>query len=258
MAAKEDTKSRTACYIYGIVPGDVEIQPEARGVGDPPSAISLVRQGGLAALVSEIDSGRPLGEPADLTTHAAVLDATATVVPVIPMRFGAVVPSQDVVVKELLAAHHDEFVNVLRQLEGHAQYVVKSRYDERVILAEVLAESEDAARLREAIRDKPDDATRNERLALGELISNAVVAKRQQDTRRTVEALDKLGVTVNSREPTHEFDAVHVACLAEVARQDELEKAVGELAEAWQDRVSVRLLGPLAPYDFVTTREPQG
>jgi hypothetical protein len=135
--------------------------------------------------------------------------------------------------------------------------VVKGRYDEKAILAEVLSENEDAATLRDAVHGKPDETARNDRMALGELVNNAIVAKRQLDTRQTIEALDKLGLTVNPREPTHEFDAVHVACLAEVAKEDELEKAVGKLAEAWQGRVSVRLLGPLAPYDFVTTTQEQ-
>jgi hypothetical protein len=107
MATGADTKSRTACYVYGVVPGDVEVQPEARGVGDPPSPITLVRQGDLAAMVSEVDPRRPIGEPDDFTAHAAILDSTAAEVPVIPMRFGAVVSNQDAVADELLAANHD-------------------------------------------------------------------------------------------------------------------------------------------------------
>jgi hypothetical protein len=253
MATKEDTK--TVCYVYGIVPGDVETDPEVRGIGDPPSAITLVRHGDIAALVSEIDADQPLGEPADLTAHATVLDGTAGAVPVLPMRFGAVVSSADAVTDELLAAHHDEFAEALRQLEGHAQYVIKGRYDERAILNEVISESEEAAGLRDRIRDKPEDAARNDRMALGELVSNAVEAKRQVDTRQTIEALEKLGATVNPRQPTHEFDAVHVACLAEVAKQNELEQVVGKLADGWEGRIEVRLLGPLAPYDFVATQQ---
>jgi hypothetical protein len=55
------------------------------------------------------------------------------------------------------------------------------------------------------------------------------------------------------REPTHERDAVHLALLVETERQGELEEAVKELAGQWAGRVTMRLLGPLAPYDFVVT-----
>ena len=49
-----------------------------------------------------------------------------------------------------------------------------------------------------------------------------------------------------------------MAVLVEVARQEELEKAVGDLAERWDGRVEMRLLGPLAAYDFVVTQKPEG
>ena len=59
------------------------------------------------------------------------------------------------------------------------------------------------------------------------------------------------------REPTHEMDAVHVAVLAELAHQEELADAVGQRARDWQGRITVRLLGPMAPYDFAITRPPK-
>jgi hypothetical protein len=53
------------------------------------------------------------------------------------------------------------------------------------------------------------------------------------------------------RPPTHDEDAANVALLVDAARRDEFEGAVDRLAQEWRDRVDVRLLGPLAPYDFV-------
>ncbi|PXY19058.1 GvpL/GvpF family gas vesicle protein [Prauserella muralis] len=254
---REDTAEQTVCYVYGIVPADVETDPEARGVGDPPSPIEAVRHGELAALVSEIRADRPLGKPEDLAAHARILDATSAEAPVLPLRFGAVLTGSEAVERELLAEHHDEFHAALQELEGKAEYVLKGRYDEQAVLREIVTENEEAAQLREEIRDKPADATRNERIALGELINNAIAAKREADTQHALDALGELATTVNVREPTHEEDAVHVAFLAEVAAQQDLEQAVGELAGEWRDRVELRLLGPLAPYDFVVTQQPQ-
>ncbi|WP_235999130.1 GvpL/GvpF family gas vesicle protein [Qaidamihabitans albus] len=243
MPTRDDTAQQTASYVYGIVPADVETDPEVRGVGDPPSPITAVRHGEVAALVSEIVADRPLGRPEELTAHAQILDATAGEAPVLPLRFGAVLADENAVTDELLAAHHDEFLAALRELEGHAQYIVKGRYDEKAVLREILSESEEAARLRDEIAELPEDASRNARIALGELVNNAIAAKREADTRRTVRALDSLGFATSVRQPTHEEDAVHVACLAETAKQDQLEDSVGELAREWEGRVHLRLLG---------------
>ena len=252
-----DTDTETAVYVYGIVPADVETDPEARGVGDPPARVRAVRCDRIAALVSEIRRDGALGTPEDLTAHAALLDAAAGEAPVVPLRFGAVVADENAVVEELLKANQDDFIAALEQLEGKAEYVVKARYLEQAILREILDENEELAQLREAIRDKPEDATRNERIALGEQINNAIAAKREVDTRRVAEAVTPLDIQVSPREPTHEEDAVHLACLAETAKQGDLEAAVGALAQEWEGRAQVRLLGPLAAYDFVVTRRPE-
>ncbi|WP_433621982.1 hypothetical protein [Nocardia sp. CA-120079] len=41
----------TAVYVYGIVPADVESQPHATGVGDPPGEVAVVRHAEIAALI---------------------------------------------------------------------------------------------------------------------------------------------------------------------------------------------------------------
>ncbi|HET6500804.1 MAG TPA: GvpL/GvpF family gas vesicle protein [Amycolatopsis sp.] len=248
-----ETGTDNAVYVYGIVPADVESEPDTHGVGDPPQLVKTVRRGDLAALVSSITTDSPLGRPEDLAAHAAVLDRTAAVAPVLPLRFGAVVTDERSVAEELLATHHDEFAEALGELAGKAEYVLKGRYVEEEILNEILAENSELSQLREAIRDKPEDATRNERIVLGEGINNAIAAKRDADTRTMATALADVGSMLNLREPTHEVDAVHIACLVETARQADLEAAIDRVARGWTGRVEVRLLGPLAPYDFIVT-----
>jgi len=148
------------CYVYGIVPADVEPAGDVRGVGDPPARVELVRYGSLAALVSEVDLTGSLGTPADLRAHAQILDATAVEVPVLPLRFGTVMATKDAVAGDLLAAYQDAFTAALADVEGRAQYVVKGRYVEQAVLAEVLTEIPEAARLGKLIRGQDPDATR--------------------------------------------------------------------------------------------------
>ena len=243
----------TAVYVYGIVPGDVEVEESAQGIGDPPAPVEVVHEGDIAALVSVIAADRALGSPEDLQAHAKLLDGTAAVAPVLPLRFGAVMTDEDSVAEELLREHHDEFAQALKALEGHAEYVVKGRYDEEAFLTQLLSESKQARQLSDDIRNKSEDASRNSRIALGELIANAVESMRNADTKTVIDELDGIASQVNPREPTHEWDAVHVALLVEVERQAELEEVLDRLNEKAGGRMKLRLLGPLAAYDFVVT-----
>ncbi|WP_257890366.1 hypothetical protein [Rhodococcus sp. USK10] len=50
------------------------------------------------------------------------------------------------------------------------------------------------------------------------------------------------------------IEVVQIAVLLEVNWQGELEWVVGELAEHWDNRVTPRILGPMAPSDFIVAR----
>jgi hypothetical protein len=252
------TRAETVVYVYGVVPGDVEENAAAKGVGDPPSRVGLVRSGKVAALVGEIAADAPLGTPEDLTAHARILDSVAGEVPVMPLRFGAVVTTLDAVEQELLAPNADAFAGLLRDLEGRAQFIVRGRYVEDAMLRELMKDDAQIEELREQIRSKPQDATRDARIALGERIGQAVQVKRDADTHAMARALDALGFPVVTGEATHEWDAVNVAALVELSREEELRQTASRFAEKQEGRITLRLLGPMAAYDFVPAPQNTG
>jgi hypothetical protein len=248
------TSTKDAVYVYGIVPADVQVEDDAKGIAGAP--VELIREGDVAALVSPIKTDHAIGKPEDLQVHAELLDGTASVAPVLPLRFGAVMTDTKSVAEELLREHHDDFAEALKALEGHAEYVIKGRYDQKEFLIGLLEENDQARALRDDIQAKPEEAARNSRMALGELIANTVEAKRQADTQTVVGQLSDIATQVNVREPTSEWDAVHVALLAEVDRERDVQAFVDELNEKGEGQIQLRLLGPLAPYDFVVAPAP--
>jgi hypothetical protein len=249
--------SGTGVYVYGIVPADVETDPQARGVGAEPGPVDVVRHGRIAALVSDVDLDQPLGTPDDLIGHERLLDAVAGVVPVLPMRFGAVLSDRRAAVDELLAPHHDEFDAALRELEGVAEYLVSARYVPDAVLREVLDADPDLRRRQAAIRDRPPEQTHAERVALGELIGGAVDARRDADAAALADAVAPVAADLVMRAPAGEFDVASLAVLAETAREPDLVRAVERTARDWAGRVEIRLLGPVAPYDFTAEPRPE-
>lgn len=253
-----DGQQQKGIYVYGILPADIEVAGGMPGVGKHPGVLRDVRCDGLAALISEVDSSGQLGSPDDLRTHQEILDATAAEVPVLPLRFGTIMTSEDAVAEDLLAAHHDEFTAALDQLEGRTEFQVKGRYVEDAALGGVLSQNKQAAGLREAINGKDPDAARNARAELGQLLSQAVKARREEDTRALMQAMEGLCVASVAREPAHELDAVHVAFLVPVDQEPEVERVIEDLAREWEGRIDVQLLGPMAAYDFAGTAQQEG
>jgi Gas vesicle synthesis protein GvpL/GvpF len=249
------TAEQTGCYVYGIVPVDVKVNSGVYGVDN--REIRLVRCGAVAALISDVGLSGPLGTPENVKSHREILDSSITDLPVLPVRFGAVLAGEHAVVEELLEPHHDEFVAALEELDGRAEYLVKGRYIEQAILEEILSQDRRAAQLRRQIRGA--DAAGNLRIRLGELKSSSIAAKREEDTRLLLSAMEDHSKASFVPEPTHELDAVHVAFLLDVSKADELERVTGDLGSRWAGRVELRVLGPMAPYDFAGIAQgPQG
>ncbi|MGE3256357.1 GvpL/GvpF family gas vesicle protein [Pseudonocardia sp.] len=239
----------TPTYVYGLVPAGAEVPTDLRGMG-PSGRISTVRHGRVAALVSDVPEDRPLGTRDDLVAHETVVDTVAARTTILPMRFPAVVREQGVV-EELLAPHEEYIARALETLEGLQQFTLKGTYDEATVLREVLEADEEIAELRARVAELPEDAAYYDRVRLGELVVAALEAKREVDAGGILERLTPSVADVVTHPPTSPEQVLSVALLVDRERTADFENAVEDLGRGLAGRIHLRLLGPLAPYDFV-------
>lgn len=239
----------TPAYVYGLVAAGTVVPAHLVGLG-PSGRVTTVTHGRVAAIVSDLPIGRPLGTRDDLLAHETVVDVVAEASAVLPMRFPAVVEEAGIV-EELLAPHHDYFAGILAELEGRVQFTLKGRYERDAVLREVLGENREIRELQERVRELPEDASYYDRVRLGELIVGELESRRDIEAEQVLSALQPVVADLNAHEPASPDDVVSVACLVERAHLQRFEDAVEDLGRTLHGRVHFRLLGPLAPYDFV-------
>lgn len=235
-------------YLYGIIRAGQEL-PEGL-VGVVATIPQAVEHGDLAVVVSELPDGTDFGTPSDLVAHSAVLDEIARSTTVLPMRFGTVVPSAQDLLEEVLD-DPEGLLGSLATLEGTAQYTVRARYEQDVLLPEILHEDAELTRLQQEIVGTTEDETRNQRIALGEGIVAGFDARREPEAQELREELAPLVRELVQHEDGQADAVLGLAVL--VAREDaeRFEAAVEKAAERRHPRMRIRLLGPQAPYDFV-------
>jgi Gas vesicle synthesis protein GvpL/GvpF len=238
-----------AYYVYGIVAR----VPDLTGLtGVQGTGVQEVRAGALAAVVSLIDLERPPRSRSDLLAHSAVLDALARSGPVIPVQFGSVLADLGSVENHLLRAREEQFQELLSELAERVQFVVRASYREEVILREVVAGDERIEELRARTRDLPEAASYADRVRLGELVARAVEERRTADAEGLLAEVLPLAVASSMRAGSGMDHVVNVALLVDNDRVSMLEETLEELAAAVHERMTIRLLGPMAPYDFVS------
>jgi len=255
------TSQAVGTYIYGIVRSGVRIpegvEPIPHGDEDG-GGLGLVTHEGLAAVVSDVATNRALGTRRDLMAHEGVLNTIAQEAAVLPMRFGAVVRDDDAVAEELLAPHQDYFLRALEQLEGHIEFRLRGEYEQDVVLSRIIQADPQIQRLREAIAGGDEDASYYDRIKLGEAISHAIERLRAEDAQACVDAIAPYAVATEVKEVGGETGAVHVAFLVRTESRSDFEQAVDDLGDAWSGRVSLRLIGPTAAFDFLPAFDVPG
>jgi len=236
-------------YVYGIVPADSSIPSGLSGVQGEP--VDVLTAGDYAAVVTAIGDADALGTPDNLLAHSAVLDAIAAAGPVLPMVFGTVVPGADVLVDEILPSMKDSYAAGLHRVRNAVQFTVQARYVRDVVLAEIVAGNPEVARLREATAGLSEEASHFDRVRLGELVVEELQQKAAGDSAAIVDALTPLARETVTREASQADDVVELAALVDRDAQERFEQEVENLAKQSAGRITFRLLGPQAPYDFV-------
>lgn len=239
----------TGQYVYGIVPAATELPPGLTGVNNSP--VTKLESDGHAALVTDVDDPDSIGTPDNLLAHSHVLDSIAAGGPVLPMTFGTIVPDTDTIVNEVLPSMQDVYAEGLDRVEGATQFTVSARYDRETVIAEMVDENHEIARLRESTANQSEDASHYDRIQLGQLVVEEFGRKAASDSAAILDALTPLARETTVRESSQADDVVEFAVLVDRERIPTFEQAVERVAEDWSGRIRFRLLGPQAPYDFV-------
>ncbi|MBC9728685.1 GvpL/GvpF family gas vesicle protein [Streptomyces sp. TRM68367] len=234
-------------YVYGITAASHPPLPEnLSGVGEPPCPVRVVREGGLAAVVSDAPEGlRP--KRRDLLAHQAVLGEAGTGGCVLPMRFGSVAPD-DAAVAAVLAERAEHYQERLRTLDGKVEYNVKAVHEEEAVLHRVLSESPEIRAMTEASR-QAGGGTYEQRLRLGETVAHAVKELEAEDAAEVQQALEPAADSVSAG-PESTGWLANVSFLVAREAAERFLAAVEEVRAA-HPHLDLRVNGPLPPYSFV-------
>ena len=249
------THSGGAVYVYGVLPAADAGTVAAEGIDG--TRVRTVEHRDLAALVSDLES-EALAAPA-VRAHWRVLEAAAERATVLPVRFGTVMAGEAAVREELLEPGAQRLEGLLRSLAGRVQLRVKGTYDEDALLRAVVLRAPAIAALRERVRALPDDAGYYERISLGEMVASEIERVRADDEQRALGRLAPLAVGTRTEPAAEGGGAFDIAFLVERAGVDAFSRAVGELRAELSDRVMIKYVGPMPPYNFADAEAtPEG
>ncbi|MEU0039037.1 MULTISPECIES: GvpL/GvpF family gas vesicle protein [unclassified Streptomyces] len=232
-------------YVYAVVRAGNPLPTGANGVGSPAAPLRTVRQGRVAAVVSEAPPNLR-ARRRDLLAHQELLLRLSDQGPVLPMRFGMVAPDEELV-RGQLAAREAEHLAVLDLLADGVEVNVKA-FPAQNALGSLVAEDKRVRRLRDEARRRPGYEAN---VRLGEAVATALDGRAAEAGRRVLRELTPKARAVATG-PEVQGCVLNVSFLVDRADSDDFRGAAERFAEAHRDRVELRLAGPLPCYSFVS------
>lgn len=185
-----------------------------------------------------------------LTEHQRVVETVMRDYPVLPVKFGTILPSP-ARLQDLLAQGAGMFGAALERFADKLQVEVVMLWDLPRVFAAIAGTPEIAA-LKAQIGDRPADQTMAERVALGQAVQAALRQGRGALGKQAIDMLQDLALDMVVNPIMDDAMVVNLALLVSEHRRRDLDERLTRLDQALGGQYQIRCVGPLPPYSFAT------
>lgn len=238
-------------YLYAIIKCRTPWELKARGIGERGDIAHAIVHKGLAAVVSnspvmDYDQSRR-----NMMAHTAILEELMEDYTVLPVRFNTIAPEADAIENRLLVPRHDEFAQLLGQIDGRVELGLKAFWHDGIMFQEVLRENEFIRKMRDSLEGRSVEGSYYERIQLGEAIEKALTKKRLEDEMLILSRIKPHVRKSRSNKTIGDRMVLNGAFLVDAAKEADFDAAVQSLDQDFGDRLMFKYMGPAPPYNFV-------
>jgi hypothetical protein len=251
----------SATYIYAIIPTPGSVGADTRypfdvaGVDPDHDQVYCIPHNDMAAVVS----ASPLADyrglnrkeaAVYLVAHQRVVETVMRSSPLLPVKFGTVLPRQADVC-HLLAQGEALFRTALGRFAGLTQMEVVVLWNLRDIFEEI-GQQEPIVRLKAQVASRPPEETVSERVIIGQVVHALLEQRRAALCDHLLTALRELALDIVVNPPMDDSMVVNVALLVNHEGHKALDQRLELLDQEHGGRLLFRCVGPLPLYSFAT------
>lgn len=241
--------------MYGIISTANDLVFEVPGVDDSDGQVFTVSHRGLAAVVSRAACADYNGITRQeavtrLVAHQRVIETVMRDFPILPVKFGTVMPDE-ARVHHLLAQGENLFCAALQRFTGQLQVEVVVLWNLPEVFQSITLE-EPIARRKAQLAGRPLEETVAERVALGQTVQASLERRRAALQNELLPPLREVAQDGVLNPLMDDSMIANVALLVDEASRAALDQRLEMLDKHFGGRFHFRCVGPLPPYSFVT------
>jgi len=238
----------SAYYVYGLCRMGDGFQPDGQGV--LRSEVTGIAIGDLMVIVSEAPETEIMATRRNMLAHTKVLEGAMEHGPVLPFRFGMIVPAA-ALDNQLVQGRERELHQILSDLSGRTEVGIRITLDETSVMQLIVDSRQDLKAAYEAVAGQDEKRTHYQRLELGREVAQNLEATRDEIGRRALERLAAVGIDLKELDRTGDREALHLACLATAEQENALLTTLEEIDAEHPGLYEIKYVSPVPPYNFV-------
>ncbi len=237
-------------YMYCIIGSSESRTFGPLGIGGRGDPLHTVVVDDIAAVVSDAPLTRYRVSRDNTLAHQKAIEAVMRQQPVLPVRFATIAEDEEKV-KRILKAEYDSFKQLLAKVGDKVELGLKAVFLEN-IYGSILDKYEAIRTCKAKIATLPPDRTHFERMRIGQMVEEALRAEKQSAADDILEALAPLAAEVKTNSTYGELMIVNAAFFVPKSREADFDSKVQELGEKYAARASLKYVGTMPPFNFVT------
>lgn len=245
-----DTATKEGKYIYCIMDSGMQRSFGPLGIGGRGDQLHTICFNDIAALVSDAPLGKYRVSRDNSLTHEKAIETVMAEYTVLPVRFATVAEDEDKV-RRILEKEHDRFKDLLGSIANKTELSIKAIFKEDVVYKDILEKYENIQSLKEKIASIAPEKTHRQRMAIGEMVEQALRSEKDIVKVDILDTLSPLAVEVKTNDTYGDMMIINAAFFVEKEKEADFDQQVQQLDDKYSEKVTLKYVGPLPPFNFV-------
>ena len=238
-------------YIYAIASTAENAILGCAGMPEAQGPVSLVSHKGVAAVVSPSPELSYKISRENTMAHQLVMDQVMAHHTILPVKFGTVADTMDLIYEKLLTDRHEELKAQLEHFSGKVELGLKMMWRNMGPVYETIVEKNSKIKRFRDRLNRHRGGRQNDQIQLGEMVAAALEEHKRREASRIQRALSGLWEERCINAPMGDAMIINHAYLVKKADESAFDRAVDRLESLLEDSVKVKYVGPAAPSHFI-------
>jgi len=240
--------ARGRTYVYAIITDAQGRMYSDFGIGG--AKVYSIPAGRVAAVVSDVPSGKVRPERSHLAAHQEVLRKLMAETTPLPMSFGIVADSPRAV-RQMLARNQQALVGQLRRVAGKVEMGLRVTWDVPNIFEYFVNTHLELRLARDRFLGGPREPTQEQKIEVGRMFDRLLNDDREACADKVEGILAPYCAEIERSKCRNEREVMNLACLVGRVALPQFESCVFEAAKQFDNNFAFDYSGPWAPHNFV-------